>query len=518
MNESGDACYQAVLAKDRRFDGVFFVGVSTTGIYCRPVCRVKTPRRSSCSFYASAAAAEKAGFRPCLRCRPELAPGLARTDAAGRIATTVVERIEDGALDGEGEGVDELAAELGISARHLRRVCESELGVSPVELAQTHRLLLAKRLLTDTDMRIVEVAYASGFASLRRFNALFLARYRMAPTDLRRKREAAGNGASNTGSVSFELAYRPPYDWLAILGFFEARASRGVEAVEDGRYLRTFSWRGDSGWVAVSMPKDPRKSSLRVELAESLAGAVAPVLARVKRAFDLAADPDRIALVLGALAASRPGLRLPGSFDPFEIAVRAILGQQVTVKGATTLASRFSARFGEPIVTPFSSLVRLTPTVERLSTVSASDVAALGMPRARAESIVSLAQAMRAGRVSFGPRTSYESLVRDLVALPGIGEWTAEYVAMRALGWPDAFPASDLGIRKAMGAPSSAKARSRAEAYRPWRSYAAVHLWSSLTKESNHEPLVRHATDSDRAVHSGLRRARPSAQRAPRLR
>lgn len=475
--QDDDARYQAMLAHDRRFDGVFFVGVSTTGVYCRPVCRVKTPRRSSCTFYESAAAAEKAGYRPCMRCRPELAPGRARVDAVGRLAALVVDRIEDGALDEA--GVEALATELGISSRHLRRACEAELGVSPVELAQTQRLLLAKRLLTDTTMPVTEVAFASGFASLRRFNALFRERYRLAPTDLRKHRK----GEVDRKGLVFELSYRPPYDWPAILGFFGARASAGVELVSEGRYARTFRWLSNEGWLAVAAHHDGTKSALVVELSESLKAAVAPALVRVKRAFDLAADPIRIAGDLGALAKAKPGLRLPGSFDPFELAVRAILGQQVTVKGATTLASRFSHRFGKPIATPFAGLERLTPTPEHVAAQVPEAVAEIGLPLARAKSIVSLATAVRDGKVSFGPRATYESLVSQLVALPGIGEWTAEYVAMRALGWPDAFPSSDLGVLKALGETSASKARARAEAFRPWRSYATLHLWESLVKK-----------------------------------
>jgi len=475
MTEAASAQYQAVLARDRRFDGVFFVGVSTTGIYCRPVCGVKTPRRSSCTFYSSAAAAEKAGFRPCLRCRPELAPGRASVDARGRLAAQVVERIEDGALDED--GVEGLAADLGVSSRHLRRACEAELGVSPVELAQTQRLLLAKRLLTDTRMPVVEVAFASGFASLRRFNALFRERYRMAPTDLRRTRAPH---PPRDGGLVFELAYRPPYDWPAILAFFGARAGVGVEAVVAGRYLRTFRWLSATGWLSVASPASA-SPVLRVEISASLAPAVAPVLARVKRAFDLAADPVRIASDLGDLARGRPGLRLPGSFDAFEIAVRAILGQQVTVKGASTLAARLSERWGEPIVTPFPELVRLTPTAERIAKARPETIAeTVGLPLARARAIVTLAAAVRSGKVPLGLRTTYAELTAALVALPGIGDWTAEYVAMRALGWPDAFPGSDLGVLKALGEPSPARARARAEAFRPWRSYATLHLWESL--------------------------------------
>ena len=466
----GDAEYQAILARDRRFDGVFFVGVSTTGIYCRPVCTVKTPKRSSCTFYASAAAAEKAGFRPCLRCRPELAPGRARIDAVPRLAALVVEHIEDGLPE---DGLEGLASTLGVSSRHLRRACEAELGISPVELAQTQRLLLAKQLLTDTTMPIVEVAFASGFKSLRRFNALFRARYRMAPTALRRAR-----GGATESALAFELAYRPPYDWDAIVGFFAARASAGVEMVAEGHYRRTFQWLSHRGWLAVA--PHPEKPVLSVTVSGSLAPAVGPVLARVKRAFDLAADPARIGEDLGALAKKRPGLRLPGAFDAFEVAVRAILGQQVTVKGASTLAGRFVAKFGSAVETPFPELHLVSPAASRIARAKPEDVASIGLPLARAHAIVALARAIDRDALTFGPRATYDATMRALLTLPGVGPWTAEYVTMRALGWPDAFPAGDLALRKAMGGVSPARARALAERFRPWRSYATLHLWESL--------------------------------------
>jgi AraC family transcriptional regulator of adaptative response / DNA-3-methyladenine glycosylase II len=472
MELNTTTCYQALLTHDARFDGVFFVGVATTGIYCRTVCTAKTPRRENCTFYRSAAAAERAGYRPCLRCRPELAPGNAQVDAAGRLAATAASRIEDGALS-EGSIAD-LAAELGITDRHLRRVIEQEYGVSPVELAQTSRLLLAKRLLTDTDLSITEVAFASGFSSLRRFNALFKERYRLNPTALRKGR--ALDAARET--LTCETAYRAPLDWNALRTFLVGRASCGVEAAEGDRYVRTVAIGKHHGWLAAS--PSPEKHTIRIQLSASLAPALPAVIARLKRLFDLAADPQRIAAHLGPLAAPRPGLRVPGAFDGFEMAVRAILGQQVTVRAATTLAGRFAGAFGEPITTPFAGLTHLPPTAERIARAEVTDLTALGIIASRANSILALAREVAEGRIALGPATDPERTIARLRELPGIGDWTAQYIAMRALGLPDAFPHADLGIRKALGENSPKRILEIAEAWRPWRAYAAMHLWKSL--------------------------------------
>lgn len=466
-----DACYRALAAHDPRFDGAFFVGVASTGIYCRTVCPAKTPRRENCAFYPSAAAAEKAGYRPCLRCRPELAPGgPARVDAVGRLAALAASRIEDGAL--AESGVEGLAAELGVSDRHLRRVVERELGVSPVELAQTQRLLLAKRLLTDTGLSVTEVALASGFSSLRRFHALFQERYRLNPTELRRSR-AAGRLPD---ALTCDVAYRPPLDWDALLGFLAGRAVAGVEAVEDGRYLRAVRWGGATSWIAVSHAPGGRPA-LRVEVAASLAAHLPAVLARVKRQFDLAADPESIAAHLGDIV-TNPGLRVVGSFDPFETAVRAILGQQVSVKSATTLACRFAAAFGEPIETPSPAVHLLPPTPERVAALEPEDLIRLGIITARARSILALARAVADGTLTLDPgRGDVGETMRRLKELPGVGEWTAQIVALRALGWPDAFPHTDLGVMKALGETDPKRVLERAEAWRPWRAYATMHLW-----------------------------------------
>jgi AraC family transcriptional regulator, regulatory protein of adaptative response / DNA-3-methyladenine glycosylase II len=472
MELDANSCYQAMLARDARFDGRFFVGVATTRIYCRPVCTVRTPRRESCSFYPSPSAAERAGFRPCLRCRPELAPGSAPIDAAGRLAAAVAGRIEDGAL--ADRRVEELAAEIGISDRHLRRVLRSQFGVTPVELAQTQRLLLAKRLLTDTVLSVTDVAFASGFSSLRRFNALFRERYRLNPTDLRKARTTA----VSPETLVCELTYRPPLDWMALLEFLAGRASRGVETRDGSRYLRTVAFGGHRGWIAVEPA--PAAAALRVALSASLLPVLLPTLARVKRLFDLAAEPAQIAAHLGALAAARPGLRVPGAFDGFEVAVRAVLGQQVSVAAATTLASRFTAAFGDPVETPHPSLTHLPATAARVAELEPAAVAAVGIPVARARTIVSLAGAVARGEIALEPGADIDATMARLQALPGIGEWTAQYLAMRALAWPDAFPHADLGIRKAIGEKDPRQVLRVAEAWQPWRAYAAMHLWKSL--------------------------------------
>ncbi len=467
-----DSLYEALCSRDARFDGRFFVGVRTTGIYCRVVCPAKTPHRQNCTFYPSAAAAERAGYRPCLRCRPELAPGNAYLVSVSDLAARAASRIEDGALSDA--RVRDLAAELGIGERHLRRVVERELGVTPLELAQTRRLLLAKRLLTDTTLPVIEVAYASGFASVRRFNALFKERYRLNPTALRKTRAHAVTHRP----LVCDLAYRPPLDWPALLAFLEARAIPGVERVDGDRYLRTVAVGKHRGWIAVAPA--PGRDMLRVEVAATLAPALPQVMAAVKRLFDLLAEPRAIADHLGPLAAAHPGLRVPGAFDGFEVAVRAILGQQVSVKAAGTLAGRLAAALGEPILTPYPALRLISPAAERIAATPPEQIGALGIFGHRAEAIVALAQAVVARSIVLEPRADPAATMAAVRALPGVGEWTAQYIAMRALSWPDAFPHGDLGLRKALGAGSPGGVLAAAEPWRPWRAYAAIHLWKSL--------------------------------------
>jgi AraC family transcriptional regulator, regulatory protein of adaptative response / DNA-3-methyladenine glycosylase II len=471
-------CYHALRTHDPRFDGRFYVGVASTRIYCRPVCTVKLPKQENCRFFPSAAAAESAGFRPCLRCRPELAPGNASVDASARLAQAAAGLIEDGLLN-EGR-IDRLAARLGVSDRHLRRVFQAEFGVSPVAFAQTQRLLLAKRLLTDTAMRVTDVAMASGFGSLRRFNALLRTRYRLSPSDLRRH----ASGAHPSDVLTFHLGYRPPLDWDALLAFLGRRAIEAVELVDEARYVRTVrveqGGKRHVGWIAARPVTG--KSVVELQLSASLATAVPAVLARVKRLFDLSCNPAEIALALGPLAARRPGLRLPGAFDGFELAVRAILGQQITVNAARTLAGRFVAAFGEAVQTPSPSLRRLFPSPNSVAALKSSDLAAIGVIAARANAIVSLAHAVSAGGLILDPGGETGETLNRLRSLPGIGEWTAQYIAMRALSWPDAFPHTDYGVLKALGEKDARKALKRAAAWQPWRAYAAMHLWQSLER------------------------------------
>jgi len=475
-------CYRAMKARDARFDGRFFVAVSSTRIYCRPVCTVKPPMRKNCRFYPSAAAAEAGGYRPCLRCRPELAPGNASVDATSRIAQAGASLIEDRALDEE--GLNAIASRLGITDRHLRRAFGAEFGVSPVEFAQTQRLLLAKRLLTDTALPVTEIAFASGFGSLRRFNALFKQRYRLQPGKLRKHMNGAG-AAPVLDALQFELSFRPPYDWAAVSAFLGARAVAGVETVEDGRYRRTARVRVDgkdhAGWIEVS--PSTKKPALRVSVSASLAKALPPVLSRVKALMDLSCNPAEVALVLGALAGRHPGLRVPGAFDGFEVAVRAILGQQVTVAAARTVAGRFAAAFGDSLATPFNSLITIFPAAERVAGVAYGRIARLGMPGARARTVLALARAVADGKLDLVPNADVDATLEKLRALPGIGEWTAQYIAMRALAWPDAFPHTDLGVMKALGERDARRVLAAGEAWRPWRAYAVMHLWNSLAKD-----------------------------------
>lgn len=473
-----DACYRALLAHDVRFDGRFFVGVRSTRIYCRPVCTVRAPRREQCRFFPSAAAAEAGGFRPCLRCRPELAPGYATVDAGRRLANAAIQLIEDGFL--EGRTLADLARRLGITPRHLRRVFEAEFGVAPVAYAQTQRLLLAKRLLTDTALPVTEVAFASGFASVRRMNALFAARYRMPPTRLRAR--AAGARAD---TLAFALGYRPPYAWEAMLAFLDARAIRGVERRDGRGFVRALAIRHRAerhvGYVRVTQAA--RRHALLVEVSPSLVRALPQVLARVRHVFDLGCDPAEVARVLGPLAAPAPGLRIPGAFDGFEIAVRGIVGQQVSVRAMTTLVGRFAAAFGAPVGDAPDGITHVFPEPGDVAQRAPEAIAALGVPLARARSIVALAHAVEAG-LDLSPAADAAATIERLQALPGIGPWTAHYVALRGLGWPDAFLHTDLGVARALAPARPADVLAHAQRWRPWRGYAVLHLWHGHGKDT----------------------------------
>lgn len=475
-----ETCYRAMLTHDARFDGCFFVAVSSTKVYCRPVCRVKTPKAENCTFFPSAAAAEASGYRPCLRCRPELAPGNAGVDAVHRIAQSAANLIESGSLTDM--GLDGVASLLGVTDRHLRRVFQTEYGVSPIAFAQTQRLLLAKRLLTDTALPITDIAFAAGFNSLRRFDALFKDRYRLNPKQIRKS--AMDKGKQDV--MTFELGYRPPYDWDSLAAFLQARSITGVEAVSQSYYRRAVrigsGGQVHAGWVEI-VPGE-RKPAMRVNVSASLSKVVSAVLSRAKHLLDLSCHPAGVAETLGSLAVARPGLRVPGAFDGFEVAVRAVLGQQVSVAAARTLAGRFAAAFGRHVDSPFDEISTAFPLPEEVAGTELEDVVRLGILPSRSRTILDLAEALCNGEISLIPGVNVLATVKRLQAIRGIGEWTAQYIAMRALAWPDAFPHTDLGVMKALREKNPKRVLAAGEAWRPWRAYAVMHLWSGGCNET----------------------------------
>lgn len=495
FNSEARAWYAAFKAKDARFDGRFFVGVASTGIYCRPVCRARLPKFENCSFYETAAAAEQAGYRPCLLCRPELAPGaaplaiapaIAPVDATLSLARRGARLLEEGC--GSWQGLEDIVRRLGCSDRHLRRAFSAEYAVSPVRYLQTCRLLLAKNLLSDTALSVTEVAMSAGFGSLRRFNDLFKKQYRLAPTALRKQVEA---GVEQGGEVTLLQGYRPPYQWGQLLDFLALRAIPGVELVSGGEYLRTARFDGPGqkelrGWVRVG--HKPDKNALSVTVASSLLPVLPQVLARVRHLFDLYCDPAAVYEILGAMNDLRsglclPGTRLPGCFEPFEMSVRAVLGQQITVKAARTLAARFAEAHGAALETGMDGLERVFPRpgdIAALGDSIADSLGPLGITGARARGILHLAGAFARGEMDFDACARPEAELRKLTAIPGIGGWTAQYIAMRAMGWPDAFPHTDHGVKKALAPLGEDEILETAEAWRPWRGYATINLWNSL--------------------------------------
>lgn len=483
MDSEHDSLYRALCARDRRFDGRFFVGVTSTGIYCRPVCRVRTPKAANCRFFAHAAAAEAAGFRPCLLCRPELAPGLSRLDMPSSLAWRAARLIDSGFLDEHDE--ESLAARIGISSRHLRRIFAEAIGVSPLAYAQTRRLLTAKRLLTETGLPLTEVALAAGFGSVRRFNALWQQHYRLTPGQLRRNTRLT----PASEALTLRLAYRPPLDWPRLLAFLAARSIRGVESVADDEYRRSvqLTHGEDSlqGWLSLRA-SDKDKPELLLTVAPGLLPALPAILARVSHLCDLSAEPQLIAAALGELAAAAPGLRVPGCVDGFEMAIRAILGQQVTVKAAHTLAGRVVAALGTPIATPFAEISHLFPTPAQLLASSVDQLGSLGIVRQRGGAMLALAQAVQDG-LPLTPGADAADTIARLEALPGIGRWTAQYIALRALGEPDAWPSGDVALMKALGCSKAREADELARQWQPWRAYATLHLWRQLGENANKE-------------------------------
>ena len=521
-----EARYLALAARDARFDGRFFTGVTSTGIYCRPVCAVRTPRRENCRFFTLAAQAESAGFRPCLRCRPELAPrtpawtiqdaqgilvreALRCLDAEGApwdVATRPAqgETQATGVHDAAGP-IRRVAARLGVSDRHLRRVFEAALGVSPLQYLQTRRLLAAKQLLTDTALPVTDVALASGFGSVRRFNAAFTQHYGLQPSALRRSGpDAPGIGAAGGG---VRLAYRPPLDAPALLAFFGQRRILGMECVDpEGLELRRTvrlhdaAGRECTGWFAARFDAGAgpcaaaAKPLVRLQVSASLLPLLPAVIARVRGLLDLDADPGAIHAVLQADFPQGEGLRVPGAWDGFELAVRAVLGQQITVAAARTLAQRLVERWGEPIETPWPEMARLFPSPSALAACDGDALGQLGIVRQRQAAILALSRAVAEGRLALHAAADVEATMAALRDLPGIGDWTAHYIAMRALRWPDAFPAGDVALHKALGVQSSSRPAQAAEeasqAWRPWRSYAVVRAWSGLAAAAPATPAL----------------------------
>lgn len=467
-----DTCHAACDAKDRRFDGRFYVGVKSTGIYCRCICPARTPKRVNRTFWPSAAAAEAAGFRPCLICRPERAPGLAPIDAPARLAAAAYARIEAGAL--EEQGLETLAAGLGVTSRHLRRVMNTHFGASPIDIAQTGRLLAARRLLNETGLPITEIAFASGFRSLRRFNTMMKERYGAPPSKMR-GRKVIERGDSFTVSLS----PRGEYAIAPMLDFLRFRALPGVERADARSYARVLKIGASLGWIEIGAGK----KGLSLTLSENLAPHLRGLVANVRGAFDLDAEMTTVDAHLASDArlaedvAREPGVRVPGALDGFELAVRAVLGQQVTVAGARTLTERLVTRFGSELERGPEGLSRAFPDAAQLANAGAAAIAKIGLPAKRAEALHRLAAAAADGKLPLA-RGAIAAGRNALAGIAGIGPWTIEYIAMRALGDPDAYPSTDAALVNALG-----RKGERLEHLKPWRAYAAIRLWRRAAKK-----------------------------------
>ena len=484
MDLDVDACYRAFRTRDARFDGRLYSGCRTTGIFCRPICPVRTPRRENMLFYVSAAAAQAAGFRPCLRCRPEIAPSLAAWRGTSNTVARALSLIESGALDDT--GVDGLSERLGVGERQLRRLFREHLGASPVAVAQTRRVLLAVQLIRETDLSMANVALAAGFGSIRRFNEVFTQLFRRSPGALRNRRGSVVPVAASSDLV-LRLPYRPPYDWTAIATFLQARAIPGVESVSAERYVRTIEIEGVHGVIAVERADG---HALQVAIRFPRLATLPLIIERVRRLFDLAADPVGIDAhlaedpTLSRLVAARPGLRVPGAWDGFELAVRAVLGQQIAVRAAVGLAERLVQRYGEPLSETLQGDTLLTHVFPRPERIASAHIASIGLPRARARALSSIAAAFAEDPHVLASGRNLHECVTQLARLPGVGQWTAHYIAMRELREPDAFPVGDIGLKRALARLARQPLTSRellekAERWRPWRAYAAQHLWAS---------------------------------------
>ena len=486
-----DACYLALTARDARFDGRFFTAVTSTGIYCRPVCSTRTPKRQNCRFFSHAAQAEIAGFRPCLRCRPELAPSSlpwSTQDASATLAHQAARLLDTpGAFS-----VISLASRLGVSRRHLQRIFQAHLGVSPLQFLQTRRRLTAKQLLADTTLPVSQVALMSGFASVRRFNAAFVAHYQLNPGTQRRQSAAPLQaGPAGASGITVRLGYRPPFDAPAMLAFFKTHVMAGSEFIDEDphghprmgmtcRIGHTEDNTWHTGWLLVQF--DAPRTELVLRVSDSLCAVLPQVIRRVCALLDLDADPAAINHTLDPCFPGAGGLRVPGALDGFELAVRAILGQQITVAAARTVAQRLVTALGEPIITPWPALNRVFPTPLQLAHTSSDAMGALGIIRQRQAAIVALAQAVASRQLQLDSHADVPTTLTALKALPGVGDWTAQYIAMRALRWPDAFPAGDVALHKALGVQGLKHPARLAEAasasWSPWRSYAVIRVWS----------------------------------------
>lgn len=494
-----DAAYLALQTRDARFDGQFFVGVTSTGVYCRPICRVRLPRRANCRFFNRAAQAEAAGFRPCLKCRPEIAPGQALPwtvmDASDTLAQQTARWLDAHAHDASPDAGSSLlvraAGAMGITERHLRRIFSAALGVTPQQYLQTRRLLLAKQLLTDTALPVSQVALASGYGSLRSFNTAFAAHYRLSPSQLRRAHDGKPRAAQAPGVLALKLATRTPFDAASLLAFIAQRAIPGIEQV-DGLIVRRTLRAGVLGpqptWIEAELPPTaahypddaPRPLEVLLRVPADMAPNVGRAVRLARRWLDLDADSARIDTHLQGLPGP-PGMRLPGAPDAFELAVRAVLGQQVSVAAARTLASRLVQRLGPPVHTPWLALTHSCPAPESLLAAGEAGLTGWGLMPARARTLLALAQAWPGLEASL-QADDIPACLTALTSIPGIGPWTAHYIAMRALGWPDAFPPGDVGLLRALhiegrGAAAQARMEQAAAAWQPWRAYAVMRLW-----------------------------------------
>src|SRR5262245_1431749 len=490
-------CYQAVLSRDPRFDGRFFGGVVTTGVYCRPVCRVRPPKPENIRWFACAAAAEAAGFRPCRRCRPEAAPGTSAWLGSSAVVSRALRLISEGVLDET--GLEELSARLGIGSRHLRRLFAEHLGVSPLAVASARRVHFAARLIQETELPITEIAFAAGFGSVRQFNHAVLSAFGQPPTQIRNRRGLKTElkrmkDAWNGGGLLLRLPYRPPLDWAAMSGIFKQRATPGVEAVDGDCYRRTVRLNSVAG--AIELRRIPNEAYLLMHVWMPSYECVMQVAERARRIFDLGADPLQIAEhlrrcpELADALASAPGLRVPGAWDGFELAVRAVLGQQASEVGATTLAGRLAQAFGAPL--PGYENLALTHLFPQPEPLAEADLRVIGISEARANTIRALASSVARGELELDASQGVDETISRLRAIPGIGDWTANYIAMRALGETDAFPSDDLELRRALSIRKGRKSRVSvreltkiADEWRPWRAYAAMYLWASLADDPN---------------------------------